>query len=677
MNLGLLLVLIHVNSVLGQIKFGCANPISFHSENKHFFPITFIDNKKQYYLHQIFKIKSKAIGKGGFGVVVSIQGLNEIYIIKILNPKKSSDETDVEREIIILKYVCGVATDDTFNLFILCEEAPIMPFYGCVEDKNEVFIVQQKALYSLKDEKALNVYRRFSAMDRIAVILRILDNIIHLHSLGIIHSDIKPANIVSKDVLLEFIKLIDLGMAGIDTLDFFGGTKLFLAPEYLQSHSPKKLSPQLDIYSLAITIMYLEKGFTKLYYKISSDCFEVEFNEDCHKQLITAVTTILKPGHPLYHVRPIIIQALSYKKEDRQGSAQEVSIQIIVATSNIEGSDLFFHKLALQAECNAFEIPELNKIFTWKGFAKASGYMKIDPKFLKKRASSFFCCKESKKDLKPPIKNQQQQQKPLQLQLYPQPVPKSQYERLKLVQIQLKQLKYNKLINMQLEQKTELQVKQKTELEKLQNELANLKKTQKMSHFLAKIKIEDQKITGNGEKKRKEELENKAKKLKDLDDQKKVQEKNRQDQLDKLINEQQQEEIQLNAIQVNQRKKVIPQIKQEQTVQEPQKLPIPNSVFNKQNSNAGKEANNSNKGELNKNNQDQHLDVQNDAKSESDKKSDPVLNNLFIDNSIPISDNENIPKHHDLGNYNSHSFWGGYLQNVKQQQQSQKLNFLI
>ena len=110
-------------------------------------------------------------------------------------------------------------------------------------------------------------------MDRLAVILKVLEKVSELHSLGIIHSDIKPGNIVSLDAFFIVIKLIDLGMAGVSQTGFHGGTTVFLPPEYLQDDSSDKLSPQLDICSLAITIMYFEEGFLIGYYKIPSQCF--------------------------------------------------------------------------------------------------------------------------------------------------------------------------------------------------------------------------------------------------------------------------------------------------------------------------------------------------------------------------------------------------------------------
>ena len=716
MNLGLLLVLVHVNSVLGVSRYGCVKPDKFENANKGFFPPNIKEGHNNLSLLQVLIRKGKEIARGIFGVVISIIGGIEALIIKIQKPKIRSIEYDVGKEVTLSKYFCDVDVDEDFSEFIPCEGKPIMPFKGCVEaeDGDEVYIFQKKAYYSLENKNAIKIYRSFSPMYRLAVILRIIDKVIEIHDKGIIHSDIKLANIVSRDPFLEQIQLIDLGFAGIDQFEFIGGSYGYLPPEYLPNDLSNKLSPQLDIYSLAITMMYLEKGFNTAYDTADSSCFLKKFTEDCHKKLITAVKTILNVDHPFYHLQEIIIRALSYKKEDRQRSVIQLKIEIVKVIPTIFGFKKFFNFLVLEEKVKALlNLSQVNldplptKIHTWIEDARAIDLMverPLDPE--PRSCCRLFCFRSNIINTDPPkhiLEKQQHYQKQLELMQPQQALHQLLQEQKQQQQQQLQQQQLE-----QQQQKSEEQLKQEQEDEQIQQskqKIEFLQQLKKILDHLHRVKRNNLQLKIDREKKQEEQDKNQKTNLQLNQIKMKVQPPEREKQNFQLQQQQNKKKKELPKLQYTRlsgldlkhqrlRKELDDELQLEQEQMEQmikkEQSKINDIEFNRYLEQIDKEVKKIKSNSDNKSNQvyifdlsqktkDQHLKNQNleNHNNVKNKANQDVKKDVQEEDSALISEYGNIPKHQDLGNYNSHSFWGGYSQHVKQQQQSQKLNFLI
>ena len=383
MKVSFLLALLHVSSVLGISKYGCADANTFHKENIKSFKINIQQTEAKDSLYNFLRKDKMKIDKWNLKQINFENGEEVNYNVKIVTPDEDPTNVDAEREAIILKYLCGLDTYQIVGKIVICGEKAFTLIMGCAENEEELLFIQEFTYYNLSDEKALDKFRSSETIIQILVILNVLDKVNELHHLGIIHSDISPVNFGSKDIELYEIELFNFGMAGVNQSGFYGGDYLFLPPEFLQKDSSSKLSPKLDIYSLGITIMYLIKGFSERYKEINSDCFMKEFTLTCHAQIIEAVREVLKKEHPLHLLLPIIEQALAYDPKDRQDSVEEILRAIVDFLPRLDDyksfiTSSFYSKLVMRM----LEFKR-NDIFTWITYGKfheifASDFKKND-----------------------------------------------------------------------------------------------------------------------------------------------------------------------------------------------------------------------------------------------------------------------------------------------------------
>ena len=96
-----------------------------------------------------------------------------------------------------------------------------------------------------------------SDRDAVAVAAQVLDALAHAHRAGIVHRDVKPANILVEDCDELAIRLLDFGLAqfdGADTLTAVGdvpGTLAYISPERLAGGDA---TPESDVWSVGVLL---------------------------------------------------------------------------------------------------------------------------------------------------------------------------------------------------------------------------------------------------------------------------------------------------------------------------------------------------------------------------------------------------------------------------------------
>ncbi len=186
------------------------------------------------------------LGEGGFGEVWQAfdMGSGENVAIKIINGETSGDDRARRRfihEILITKLVLHrqvpqirkVGSHQGIPYFV-------MDFVGGV------------TLRSITKAKGL----RWGPLLLIPVFRQVLDVLGHVHSKGVIHSDLKPDNIM---VCGEDVRLLDFGLAKLlgpsgytrSRVGRWSGTDAYASPEQI-SGSP--LNVTSDIYSVGVML---------------------------------------------------------------------------------------------------------------------------------------------------------------------------------------------------------------------------------------------------------------------------------------------------------------------------------------------------------------------------------------------------------------------------------------
>ena len=96
-----------------------------------------------------------------------------------------------------------------------------------------------------------------SDRDAVAAAAQVLDALAHAHRTGIVHRDVKPANVLLEDRDEIAVRLLDFGLAqfdGADTLTAVGdvpGTLAYIAPERLDGGDA---TPQSDVWSVGVIL---------------------------------------------------------------------------------------------------------------------------------------------------------------------------------------------------------------------------------------------------------------------------------------------------------------------------------------------------------------------------------------------------------------------------------------
>lgn len=201
--------------------------------------IDLLDNK--------YKISNKKnIGKGGFGVVYKgYDIINKKYVAIKLDKKKKYNK----REYYVYLKLIG--------------NKEMSQFIDFIEEEEQSYLIM--TLYS-KDAYAILKMNReiyFNEKDIIMLGIQIIQQLGHLHKLGIIHRDIKPDNFIYDSNTNKF-KLIDFGLCKpytsnnkhVKEIHDIGrcGTMRYMSTN---SHNKITLSRRDDMISLSYSLIYL------------------------------------------------------------------------------------------------------------------------------------------------------------------------------------------------------------------------------------------------------------------------------------------------------------------------------------------------------------------------------------------------------------------------------------
>jgi serine/threonine-protein kinase len=193
------------------------------------------------------------LGAGAMGVVYKARqiSMDRLVAIKILHPKLVSNTSLLER----LKREAHLAAKLSHNNIVQAiDVGSAGPLHYFVMEIVEGRTVRQD----------LDGGKIFTEKEALEVVIQVAQALAHAHRRGLIHRDVKPANIV---VTAEgVVKLADLGLARTTKDDtaaasergFVLGTPFYIAPE--QVEGVEDIDGRADLYALGATLYHMTTG---------------------------------------------------------------------------------------------------------------------------------------------------------------------------------------------------------------------------------------------------------------------------------------------------------------------------------------------------------------------------------------------------------------------------------
>ncbi len=212
----------------------------------------------------------KNIGIGGMGAVFQAydRELEEVVALKVLKTKASDQEaiTQFKDEIKIARRI---------------SHPNVVRIHDLGQLSSQVFISMEYVQgYTL--EQILKYAKKLRPLAAKHAAMHICEGLHAAHSAGVVHKDLKPANIIIE--LDSSIKLMDFGIADIDSVistsqsnAVVSGTAAYIAPEQAMG---KGADERTDIYALGVLLMEMFIGQRPFYGVNDEDLMMKHVNEE-------------------------------------------------------------------------------------------------------------------------------------------------------------------------------------------------------------------------------------------------------------------------------------------------------------------------------------------------------------------------------------------------------------
>lgn len=194
-----------------------------------------------------------AIGEGGFGTVYRATTPDgRTVAVKVLKkPLSELSTTELafqQNEIEALMHLRHPALVEMLD-------------YGVLEDGRLYFTME--LVEGVRLDEYLRSRRKLDALEAIRIVQKICEALAHCHSFGVLHLDLKPANIILTNPFVPRLKILDFGLAHLADAAVTGGeglgagTLLYLAPEVL---ARRAVCARTDLYSIGAILYGLLSG---------------------------------------------------------------------------------------------------------------------------------------------------------------------------------------------------------------------------------------------------------------------------------------------------------------------------------------------------------------------------------------------------------------------------------
>ena len=202
----------------------------------------------------------KVLGQGAFGKVFKVREIKtgKIMALKVIEIKNQTLLRQTQKEIDNLRKI----STPNCNPYLIC-------YYGAhYIPSKKLMLIEMEYIDGVQLDywvKNFNGTKNELYGYLLAIMIKILKGLQYVHNNGLIHKDIKPANILLTQVNGEYIpKLVDFGLScqvhkcvPVFCCKSYSGTPIFMAPETIKSGTNFFSS---DIWSLGVTFFFLASG---------------------------------------------------------------------------------------------------------------------------------------------------------------------------------------------------------------------------------------------------------------------------------------------------------------------------------------------------------------------------------------------------------------------------------
>jgi serine/threonine protein kinase len=272
------------------------------------------------------------LGRGGMGAVYKVRNLisQRIDAMKVLLPDLEATPELAERFLREIRVHAGL------------RHPHIAQLLTAVRVENRLLMIME-----LVEGTGLDEILKLGAMetgDAVACVSEVLDALGYAHDQGVVHRDVKPANIV---VLPEGnVKLLDFGIAQgeserrLTQTGMVVGSLSYMSPEQVTA---MPVDGRSDLYSVGITLYQALTGEVPFRGGSDYDVMRAQISESPRPP------SELKPDLPP-PLSDAVLRALGKQPQDRFQTAEEFRIAIApFARQDARGLSILARKIALQS----------------------------------------------------------------------------------------------------------------------------------------------------------------------------------------------------------------------------------------------------------------------------------------------------------------------------------------